>query len=188
MPLPIGHTLTGIAFFQTRPGFFLKNKWADVLFYFFLANLPDADFLPGLILGFPNLYHHGKFHSLGAALAVATAIGLIFYQFKQHFWRFFFPVFLVFYSHLLLDFFSQDFTVPYGQPLFWPFSNSYYIAAHPFFINIIRSDRSASFFSSLLNRHNLEAALREIMLSGGLVLLVGIIRWIVTRNAHRSNS
>jgi inner membrane protein len=187
MPLPIGHALAGAAFFQARPGLFFRNKWADALFFVFLANLPDADFLPGLMKGFPNLYHHGIFHSLGAALAVAVATGWLFYQKKRHFWRFSTPVLLIFYSHLLLDFFSKDFTAPYGLPLFWPFSNSYYIAAHPVFLNIIRSDRSANFFSSLLNRHNLEAALIEIMLLGGLVLLVGITRRLFNIKSGRSN-
>jgi membrane-bound metal-dependent hydrolase YbcI (DUF457 family) len=186
MPLPIGHALTGIAFFETRPGLFFKNKWADVLFFIFLANLPDADFLPGLILGFPNLYHHGIFHSLGAALAVAIAMGWIFYQKKQHFWRFSALVFLVFFSHRLLDFFTRDFTAPYGMPLFWPLSKNYYIAAHPFFINITRSALSANFFSSLFSSHNLKAALLEIMLLGGLVLLVGIARWLLNKRAGRS--
>ena len=31
-------------------------------------NAPDLDFIPGLILGRPNLYHHGISHSLGAAV------------------------------------------------------------------------------------------------------------------------
>ena len=83
MPLPIGHALAGIAFFQTRPGLFFKNKWLDAVFFVFLANLPDADFLPGLLLGFPNLYHHGIFHSLGAALAVSAAISCLFFRKKN---------------------------------------------------------------------------------------------------------
>lgn len=186
MPLPIGHALTGIAFFESNPGLFFKNRWADAIFFIFLANLPDIDFLPGLILGFPNLYHHGIFHSLGAALAVAAVLGWFFSQKKHHFWRFFIINFLIFYSHLLLDFFSKDFTAPYGLPLFWPFSNNYFVAAHPIFLNITRSDRSANFFSSLLSRHNLEAALREIILLGGLVILVGIARRLLNKNAGRS--
>jgi inner membrane protein len=212
MPLPIGHALTGIAFFETRPGLFFKNKWADVLFFILLANLPDADFLPGLILGFPNLYHHGIFHSLGAALAAAIVMGWIFsnlkqinlvkkqdnllskllilrsgvYQKKQHFWRFSAFVFLIFFSHLLLDFFTRDFAAPYGLPLFWPLSKNYYIAAQPIFINITRSALSANFFSSLFSPHNLKAALLEIMLLGGLVLLVGIARWLLNKCTSRS--
>jgi len=187
MPLPIGHTLAGIAFSQTSPGLFFKNKWADALFFIFLANLPDADFLPGLILGFPNLYHHGIFHSLGAALAVTAAIGWIFCRKNRHLWRFSTFVFLIFYSHLLLDFFTKDFAAPYGLPLFWPFSKNYFIAAHPIFINVTRSTHSVNFFSSLLSRHNLEAALLEIVLLSGLVLLAVIVRRLLNKSSSRSN-
>jgi inner membrane protein len=186
MPLPIGHALAGVVFFQARPGLFFKNKWLDAMYFVFLANLPDADFLPGILMGFPNLYHHGIFHSLGAAVAVAAAMGWIFYKKYRHFREYSAITFLIFYSHLLLDFFSKDFTAPYGLPLFWPFSNTYYISAHPIFLNITRSDRSANFFSSLLNRHNLEAALREILLLGGLVLLVEIARRLLNKNSGRS--
>jgi inner membrane protein len=186
MPLPIGHALSGIAFFQARPGMFFKNKCFDAFFFIFLANLPDADFLPGLMLGSPNLYHHGIFHSLGAALAVAVVVGWMGYQKQRHFWRFSVPVFLIFFSHLLLDFFTRDFAAPYGLPLFWPFSKNYYIAAHPVFINITRSAHSANFFSSLFSRHNLEAAMREIMLLGGLVILVAIARRLLNKSAGRS--
>lgn len=177
--------MAGIAFFQTRPGLFFKNKWADALFFIFLANLPDADFLPGFLLGFPNLYHHDIFHSLGAALAVTAVIGWIFCLKKRHSWRIFALVFLLFYSHLLLDFFTRDFTAPYGLPLLWPFSKNYYIAAHPIFINITRSAHSANFFSSLFSRHNLKAALLEIILLGGLAILAGIARRLLTKSSGR---
>jgi inner membrane protein len=179
MPLPIGHALAGTAFFQARPGLFFENKWRDALFYVFLANLPDADFLPGLLRGFPNLYHHGIFHSLGAALAVALALGWVFSLKQRRFRGIAVLVFLLFYTHLLLDFFTMDFTVPYGLPLFWPFSKNYYIAARPVFINITRSARSGDFFPSLFSRHNLHAALLEIALLGGLALLVGIARHLI---------
>jgi len=82
MPLPIGHALAGVVLQQVRPGFFFTNRWRDALFFMLLANLPDADFLPGLLCGRPNLYHHGAFHSLGAALGVA-ALGAGFFCLKK---------------------------------------------------------------------------------------------------------
>ncbi len=112
MPLPIGHALAGIAFQRARPGFFFKGVWPDALFFIFLANLPDADFLPGILLGRPNLYHHGIFHSLGAALAVAAIGGGLFYLSKKRFWATAAGIFLVFYFHLLLDYFALDFVRP----------------------------------------------------------------------------
>lgn len=186
MPLPIGHALAGMAFFEARPGLFFKNRWVEAFFFILLANLPDADFLPGLLLGFPNRYHHGIFHSLGAALAVTAISGLIFHRAKQPAWRLATPVFLIFSSHLLLDFFTRDFTAPFGLPLFWPFSKNYYIAARPIFINITRSARSADFFPSLFSRHNLKAALLEIGLLGGSALLAGMVRRVLNKRAGRS--
>jgi len=176
MPLPIGHALAGIAFQQARPGFFFKSPWHDALFFIFLANLPDADFLPGIILGRPNLYHHGIFHSLGAALAVAAIGGWFFYLNKKRFRATALGIFLVFYFHLILDFFALDFVSPYGLPLLWPFSGRYFIAAKPIFLNITRSAQSHDFLASLFSRHNLGAALREIILLGGLALALALIR------------
>ncbi|MBN2400468.1 MAG: metal-dependent hydrolase [Candidatus Aminicenantes bacterium] len=187
MPLPIGHGLAGIAFFQARPGLFLTKKWLDALFLVFLSNLPDADFLPGLMTGSPNRYHHGIFHSLGAALVVSAVIVLIFFRKKQQPKILFAVSFLVYSSHLLLDFFTRDFAAPYGLPLFWPFSKSYYIAARPIFSNITRSSRSSDFFPSLFNSHNLKAALLEIVLIGGLVLMATMVRFLLTKGNPRSN-
>lgn len=176
MPLPIGHALAGIAFQRARPGFFFNGVWPDALFFIFLANLPDADFLPGIILGRPNLYHHGIFHSLGAALAMAAVGGGLFYLYKKRFWAPAGGIFLVFYFHLLLDYFALDFSAPYGLPLFWPLSGRYFIAAKPFFINITRSEQSHDFLASLFSRHNLAAALREIVLLGGLAMAMALLR------------
>jgi inner membrane protein len=141
-----------------------------------LSNLPDIDFLPGMLQGRPNLFHHGIFHSLGAALFVAALGAAIFYPSRKRFWAYAAWIFLVFYSHLLLDFFSQDARPPYGLPLFWPFSSRYFIAARPFFINIVRSNSTEDFFISLFNRHNLGAALRETMVLGGLALAAALMR------------
>jgi inner membrane protein len=170
MPLPIGHALAGIALQQAHPGLFFKNRWHDAFFFIFLANLADADFLPGIILGRPNLYHHGIFHSLGAALAIAAIGGWFFNWNKKHFWLPATGIFLIFSSHLLLDFFTRDFVAPYGLPLFWPFSSRYFISARPFFLDITRSAATHDFFISIFNRHNLTAALREILTLGGLAL------------------
>ncbi len=166
---------------QARPGFFFKNRWLDAAFFVFLSLLPDADFLPGLILGRPNFYHHGVFHSIGAALAVAALAGGLFFLKTRHFWSPAAAVFLVFYFHLFLDFFSHDLVAPFGLPLFWPFSNRYFTAAKPFFINITRSGKSGDFFPSLFNRHNLKAALLEIVILGGLAVMVVVLRLLLRK-------
>jgi inner membrane protein len=184
MPLPIGHALAGIAMRQARPAVFFAKRWADVLFFVFLANLPDADFLPGILLGRPSLYHHGIFHSLGAAVATAIVGGGLFYLRAKKFRAATALIFLVYSGHLLLDFFARDAVAPYGLPMFWPLSRRYFIAARPIFLNVTRSQRSHDFFASLFSNHNLEAALREIAILGGLALAVVLLRrWLQGRRS-----
>jgi membrane-bound metal-dependent hydrolase YbcI (DUF457 family) len=185
MPLPIGHSLAGIAWQRARPGFFFRSGWLDAIAFILLSNLPDADFLPGILRGQPNLYHHGIFHSLGAALVVAAIGAALLYPRRRRFLFHAAGIFLVFYSHLLLDFFSLDTVAPYGLPLLWPFSSRYFIAAKPFFINIVRSSESGDFFISLFNRHNLAAALREILVLGGLAAFMALLRWRLGRKSPR---
>jgi membrane-bound metal-dependent hydrolase YbcI (DUF457 family) len=176
MPSPIGHALTGLAVRQARPGVFFAAPWLESLFLLFLANLPDLDFLPGILSGFPNLYHHGIFHSLGAALAVAVAGGWLFLLGKRRFRSAASVIFILYVIHLLLDYFAGDTRPPYGMPLFWPFSGDYFLAPRPLFLNIARSGRSGDFFSSLFNRHNLDAVLREVMILGGVALVAWLWR------------
>lgn len=176
MPLPVGHALAGLALRQARPGFFSSQGWLDALFLMFLANLPDADFLPGFLLGRPNLHHHGPFHSLGAALGIAL-LGAVLCRWRGH--RFA-PaaalIFAAFASHLLLDLFALDRVAPFGIPLFWPLSGKHLIAARPLFVNITRSAASSDFFPSLFNAHNLAAALREGLLLGAPALAAIALR------------
>ena len=193
MPSPIAHALAGMAMQQARRGYFFTQRWHDALFFMFLANLPDADFIPGLISGRPNLYHHGAFHSLGAALGVAVLGAVFFYLKKSHaaarshdrFWGPAVMIFLLFSSHLLLDLFALDLVPPFGLPLFWPFSGRYFIAAKPLFINITRSSVAGDFFPSLFTRHNLAAALREVLILGSIALTAA---WLRARAEKRNRA
>lgn len=184
MPLPIGHALAGLAVQRAYPGYFSSRRWLDAFIFMFLANLPDADFIPGLLCGRPNQFHHGAFHSLGAALAVA-AVGAGFFHLNKRrenaraHGRFRGPaavIFLLFMSHLLLDLFALDRVAPFGLPLFWPLCGRYFIAARPLFINITRSSAAGDFFPSLFNAHNLAAALREILILGSVALAAAWLR------------
>ncbi|MBN2345126.1 MAG: metal-dependent hydrolase [Candidatus Aminicenantes bacterium] len=183
MPLPVGHALAGIAAQQVRPGFFFRNRWLDAALFVLLSVLPDADFLPGLLRGRPNLYHHGAFHSIGAALAVAALAGGLFFLRTKRFWPPAAVSFLLFGFHLFLDYFSLDLVAPFGLPLLWPFSGRYFISARPFFSNITRSARSGDFFPSLFNRHNLEAAMQEIVILGGLLAAVVALRLLLGKRS-----
>ena len=128
MATPIGHGLVGYAVFL-----FLK-KWkrglpVPLLFLaVFFAIVPDLDFLPGLFMGQPALYHQGISHSLSFAFVSGIVCGL----FVRGQNRSFFPVFLLIFvactSHLVLDFFGPDGRTPYGIPLLWPFSSTHFLS------------------------------------------------------------
>lgn len=184
MPSPIRHALTGFALQQARPGVLLARPGHEAVLFLFLANLPDLDFLPGFLAGAPNLYHHGAFHSLGAALAVSALVGILFRLGKRSFRGAAVLMFLLYLVHLALDYFAGDTKPPYGMPLLWPFSGEFFLAPRALFLNIARSGSSRDFLSSLFNLHNLDAVLREIMLLGGPALGA----WLWRRRRKRGNA
>src|SRR3990172_11659995 len=74
MATPLGHGLAGaiICLGFRRVGWRTPSMAAAVI----VANLPDADFLPGIMVGWPSRYHHGASHSIVAAMICALAIGI----------------------------------------------------------------------------------------------------------------
>ena len=62
MPSPIAHSLAGVALYQVRPE--RRHQLALLALLVVAANLPDLDFIPGMIMGNADRYHHGPSHSL----------------------------------------------------------------------------------------------------------------------------
>ncbi len=60
-------------------------------------------------------------------------------------------------SHLLLDYFADDGSKPYGIPLLWPFTNQHFIAPFNLFYSIHRGE-----FSDIFSMHNFVGVLIEI--------------------------
>src|SRR5262245_66644350 len=81
-----------------------------------LANAPDIDFLPGILLGHPGAYHRGVTHTLLAVVlvAVAVALGIRFAGrgrvpiARAGLWAG-----AVYASHLVVDFFTVDSVAPH---------------------------------------------------------------------------
>src|SRR5262245_54941407 len=96
-----------------------------------LANGPDLDFLPGLLVGQPGLYHRTVSHSAVAAVAVGLAVGVVCRLFgwrgraalRAALWAG-----ATYATHLLVDFFSSDVKPPSGVQLLWPLSDRYFIS------------------------------------------------------------
>jgi inner membrane protein len=153
------------------------QRWRVLAFYLFAANAPDLDFIPGLLIGDPNRYHHGISHSLGFAVLFALACSLAWdIRTYEPIWRKFAIFCSLYSSHLGLDFLSIDTRAPYGEPLFWPLTDAYYIASFAFLPDIKRAPSSLEFFPSLLSLHNLFALGVELVLVFPLLMLLRRLR------------
>ncbi len=102
------------------------------------ACAPDLDLLLHLVAG-PQ-YHRGPSHSLGAAAVAGLVV----------FWaaRLFGPGAAAarlgllagagFLSHVVLDWLGSDSRAPFGIMALWPFSQAYYVAPFPVFLDVGR--------------------------------------------------
>ena len=59
-------------------------------------------------------------------------------------------VFVLVFSHLLLDFFTEDLRAPFGFPLFWPLSETYVISPRPLLPSVMRDMTNPVFWGQNL--------------------------------------
>jgi inner membrane protein len=143
-----------------------------------LANGPDLDFLPGMLLGHPMAYHRGVTHTLGAAVVVGALVALGVRVSRRGLparaglWAG-----AVYASHLLLDYLTRDSLPPYGGRFLWPLSHAYLQAPISLLPEVVvdGSGRGA-FFASLLAPHTLMAWAREIGMLAITVATVHAVR------------
>ena len=175
MPSPIGHSLAAlVAYRSLDEGASAPRSWRILLCYCFAASAPDCDFLPGLLLGDPNRFHQGVSHSVGMALLFATFIALFSWWAKGRIrWKFVLVLFALYCSHLLFDYLSMDTGVPYGIPVWWPFSREHYLSPIPVFADVHRGHSLEEFFSWSHLPHNLWAVTLEVLILLPFVGLVG---------------
>ncbi len=182
MPSPIGHSLAGCAIYAGTNDSNIIN-WKTLFLYILVANLPDFDFIPGFLLGTPNSFHRGVSHSLGFALIFGTALGL-FVARNTTTKRFFKKILILsglYFSHIFLDFFSVDTSIPIGEKVFWPISNEYFSAPFQFFLDIKRSISSNyEFIATLFSFHNFLAILIEV------AVLIPVLALVSFRKRRRN--
>jgi inner membrane protein len=141
----------------------------------FAANAADLDFVPGLLIGDPDRFHHGVSHSLGLAVLFALCCGsgrLL----GPTFWGNVAAFFCLYFSHVAIDYFSTDTSAPYGVPFFWPLTNEYYIAPFAFLPDIRRSSGTGEFFMSLFTLHNLWAVTVESIVIYPIVVMMRVFK------------
>lgn len=138
MALPIAHATVGYLVHRLdrrRTGF---GGCRRALAFMAIANLPDADFALGFVIGQPGVFHRGLSHTLLAALVFGAALGALTRWRHGGRWLPASAVFACVYaSHLLIDAFTIDERGPAGAQFLWPLSDAYYIAPVTLFTEII---------------------------------------------------
>ena len=178
MPSPIGHSLAGYAIYSSVEA---RQNWRTIILFVLVAILPDIDFLPGFIVGSPNKYHHQFTHSLGFAVIVGLlSSGFLSIKGNKQFWRNFWIFSGLIFSHVVLDFFTLDTSVPYGEQLLWPFTTEYYLAPVWLFRDVDRVSSSDFFIKSLFIQHNLWTVVVECAV---LLPVIGVIH-ILKKKHH----
>ncbi len=186
MPTSIAHAFGGLAAAEGSP---LPQGWSRarvLLFCALVANLPDADFLPGILTGDASRFHRHGTHSLLATLLVALACAL-WLRWRRRATRgdaarLGVLAFLVYGSHLALDTLVTRATDSAGVPLFWPIDRArYYTVLHlprPLAALLdLDFDKHGAFFHELLSVHGAAVFLGHALLFAPLP----IIAWAVRR-------
>lgn len=162
-----------------------------------LANAPDLDFLPGLMLGQPFQFHRGITHTFLAVAVLAAFAALIAPRLPRPApwggWVVFVAV--AYGSHLLVDLVSMDTTPPEGTQMLWPFSDVYlYAPILELRLGELPFDRSTrtTFLQSLVAPEAVAAWAREIALMVAAIASVHLVRLgraaMTARSAARVDS
>jgi len=177
MATPIGHSLCGCIFHAATQKKGKKVNWKELLVFMVIANLADIDYLFGFVVGKPNYYHHQFTHSIGFSLIAAAGLALYSkFKYLTNYARTFILIFVLYVSHVLVDFFAKDTSLPYGEQLFWPFSKDYFVSSFSIFRDVHKADSSAEFFPALFNYYNFYTALTEIVIFGSILIITYVIK------------
>jgi inner membrane protein len=187
MATPIGHSLAGYAVCHLSGPAQDAGRVPLIWLCILLSIAPDLDFLPGILLGRPAMYHQGVTHSLGFALMVSLMIAVLYTLKGWPFPAIFKLAFFAYSSHLVLDFFGYDGRPPYGMPLFWPLSMEYFISPVPLFWGVRHAQPSSGsileWVDGILNFYNLGAIALEIVLVAPFAILAQMYRFRRSKHA-----
>jgi membrane-bound metal-dependent hydrolase YbcI (DUF457 family) len=155
------------------------------------AIAPDFDFVPGLLVGYPDWLHRGVSHSpFGSAVFGLLAAGVARRAGVPRPARFGAWMGLAYLSHLVLDLFSPGLPRFIGLPLAWPLTDRRFLAPAVLFLDVRRDPTASGFVGSLWQAHNLNAALWELMIMAPLLaaarLIVALLRSFRTTDSPLS--
>ena len=180
MPSPIAHAVSGYAVTkllepQSNRGLY---KFPLLCYGSFVAIAADIDFLPKLIAGIDM--HRGFTHSLAFAIVFSLVVNRCITE-KTRFARLkylraFILTFILYCSHLVLDFFTQGGS---GLPLLWPLSTNTFHSTIPLFPAVHHS-------RGLFDTSHLRFISFELVYS--TLLLWCISRWKTYQNQRDNNT
>lgn len=181
MASPVAHGFIGLALgilrFVPAAGGGLRglvrSLWAarEPLFIcIVLANAPDLDYLFGIPQYNLNYYHQTVTHTWGWVGVLTLAVW--WRGFPNRSGRALLFVFVVVGSHLVVDFFTQDTSRPYGCMQGWPFSQRYWIS--PVYLIPAVNKR---LFSDVVTWHNVRVLATEALLTLPLVAGALALKW-----------
>jgi inner membrane protein len=181
MSSPVGHSLFGYLIYFFNTGTLKLTNFKRLILCVFIANTPDLDFIPGLILGRPNLYHHGISHSIGAAVLFSCILAFTFnYRRRENFWKTLWLSLILYCSHLLLDYISFYSRPPIGIPIFLPLSDAYYISPFPVLPPVTHSKlthaETALFLKEVFSWHNFSVILLEAAVLIPFTFIIHLVR------------
>ncbi len=188
MPFPIAHSLAGSTIYAGLDADGSLVSWRRLLLAVIIANAPDLDFIPGILIGIPHHFHQGATHSLTMVVLVAALAALVASVGRP--WPLMWKsktkavagtaliVGLLWASHMLLDLFTASWRRPSGLPLLWPFSDQRFHVGSwfPYVAKLPGRGDPATFFLSLLHPHNLWTLSVEFLTLAPLLMLVVWIR------------
>lgn len=169
MSLPVLHSFAGYSLCKTSElGRKEPNSWAFLVFCIILANFPDLDFIPGVLIHDAAAFHRGATHSIFTGLLISTLAGTLYALWRK------LPKIkmilianLCYGSHLLLDWLG---TSPKGMKILWPVSSdTYYGPFTDFSIDLANSpldqaEGLISFIQAVFSSGCIQTMLIELMI------------------------
>ena len=142
------------------------------------ANAPDLDFLPGLAVGDPTVFHRGATHTVVAAALVTAVVLAVARRWRvARAGRVAAVAGLAYVSHLVVDWMTVDAVAPAGIRLLWPVSDAWLHAPWSVLGEIIVDPTSrVGFVRSLITPMALQTWVREMGVLAATVALVHLAR------------
>lgn len=188
MATPVGHILAGQVAY--RAGSETTRTWGRglALLCALAAVAPDFDFLPGLLVGTPALYHQGVSHSFAVGAAFTLVLAMLYRRGFRGVGAPWGILFLAYASHLVLDLFGPDHRPPFGIPLFWPFSHATFLSPVTILPGVHHVATTGAptgvWVSSTLRMSNVMAVGLEILIVAPFTIAAEV--WARRRHANRA--